>query len=33
MAITQKIVREHGGTIQLESEPNRGSCFTIFLPK
>jgi PAS domain S-box-containing protein len=33
LAITQKIVREHSGTIQLVSEPNKGSCFTILLPK
>ena len=33
LVITQKIIDEHGGTIQVESEPNKGSCFTIVLPK
>ncbi|MFP3869272.1 MAG: PAS domain S-box protein [Syntrophobacteria bacterium] len=33
LAITQKIVHEHDGTIQVESELNKGSCFTITLPK
>jgi len=32
LGITQKIIREHGGTIQVESEPGKGSCFTILLP-
>jgi PAS domain S-box-containing protein len=33
LAIVHKIVSEHAGSIQLESEPNKGSCFTIVLPK
>jgi two-component system NtrC family sensor kinase len=33
LAVTQKIVREHGGTIQVVSAPSEGSCFTIVLPK
>ena len=33
LAIVHKIVSEHAGSIRLESEPNKGSCFTIVLPK
>jgi signal transduction histidine kinase len=32
LLVTKKIVREHGGRIGLESEPDRGSCFRIELP-
>jgi len=32
MAITQRIVRSHGGTIQVESEKDKGTTFTIVLP-
>ena len=31
--LTQKIVKLHGGRIILESQLQKGSCFTIFLPK
>jgi len=33
LAVTKKIVEEHGGRIDLESEPGRGASFTIRLPK
>ncbi|MBM9518993.1 PAS domain S-box protein [Desulforhopalus vacuolatus] len=32
LALTHSIVENHGGTIQVQSEPRRGSIFTIFLP-
>jgi signal transduction histidine kinase len=32
LMITQKIIREHGGVIELESEPGGGSKFVVRLP-
>jgi len=32
LSIAHGIVEEHGGWIDVESEPGKGSCFTIFLP-
>jgi signal transduction histidine kinase len=32
LAITRKIVQAHGGTIGVQSEPGRGTKFTIRLP-
>jgi signal transduction histidine kinase len=32
LAICQKIVENHGGTIQVQSQPGKGSCFTVILP-
>jgi signal transduction histidine kinase/streptogramin lyase len=32
LAIVQRIIKEHGGTIEVESEVGRGTVFTICLP-
>lgn len=32
LAIVSKIVDEHGGKMAVESEPNKGSIFRVFLP-
>lgn len=32
LSITKEFVKMQGGLIQLESEPNYGSCFTVILP-
>lgn len=32
LAISKKIIEEHGGIIKVESEPNRGSIFSVYLP-
>jgi two-component system sensor histidine kinase SenX3 len=32
LSIVQQIVTHHGGRIELESAPDRGSCFTLVLP-
>lgn len=33
LSITKDFVEMHGGTITVESEPDKGSCFTVFVPE
>lgn len=33
LAVSQKIIREHNGSIQVESEPGKGCCFTLSWPR
>ena len=32
LAIVSRVIQDHGGTIQVESEIGRGTAFTIFMP-
>ncbi|MGP1594562.1 MAG: two-component system sensor histidine kinase NtrB [Treponema sp.] len=32
LTMTYKVIKEHGGDIQVHSEPEGGTCFTILLP-
>ncbi|MBV1909584.1 MAG: hypothetical protein KUG78_09705 [Kangiellaceae bacterium] len=32
LSISYRIIEQHGGTIEVESEVNEGTCFTIYLP-
>ena len=32
LAIVQQIVEQHGGVIEVVSQPGAGSCFTLVLP-
>lgn len=33
LSVCQEIVKEHGGWIQVESEPGQGARFTVYLPR
>lgn len=33
LAITERIIREHGGSISVKSEPGEGTIFTVILPE
>lgn len=33
MMIVQRIVRDHGGELEIHSEPGRGTCVTVCLPR
>jgi len=33
LLVTQKIAQEQGGTLSMETEPDRGSLFRITLPR
>jgi PAS domain S-box-containing protein len=33
LMIVQRIIRDHGGQIEVHSEPRKGTTFTIFLPR
>jgi len=33
LSVCHGIVREHGGWIDVQSEPGRGSCFCVYLPE
>src|SRR5688572_10114935 len=32
LALVQELVRLHGGTVGVDSEPGRGACFTVAIP-
>jgi signal transduction histidine kinase len=32
LSVTYGIVTDHGGAIEIASEPNKGSTFTVWLP-
>jgi signal transduction histidine kinase len=33
LSITYGIIEEHGGWIEVDSTPNQGSCFSVYLPE
>jgi signal transduction histidine kinase len=32
LSVSYRIVEDHGGRIEVESEPGRGASFTVYLP-
>jgi signal transduction histidine kinase len=32
LAVTRRIIEEHNGTIEVESQPGKGTTFTLLLP-
>jgi signal transduction histidine kinase len=33
LMIVQRVIRDHGGEIEVHSEPERGTTVTLFLPR
>ena len=33
LAITERIIKEHGGSISVDSQPGEGTTFTVILPQ